>query len=197
MIKELSEAFVLGITYGLGPCTLSCAPLIVPLIMAAAKNKTWGVILSIIFGLGRIIAYVILGALSGFIGQTLNFSIPNRVTGIFIILLGIFLFFNIHNKCILKSKIKINGPIVALVVGFVWGLSPCQPLIALLGLTVLTKSMLTGALMALVFGLGTIISPIIILGFFSGWFAKQKEFKEIIPYVSGLFLILMGILYLF
>jgi sulfite exporter TauE/SafE len=196
MIKELSEAFILGVTYGLGPCTISCAPLIVPLIMSAAKNKTWGVILSIIFGLGRIIAYVILGALSGYIGQTINFSIPDKFTGLFIIALGIFLFFDIHNKCILKSKIKINGPIVALVVGIVWGLSPCTPLIALLGLTVLTKSALTGALMAFVFGLGTILSPIIVLGFFSGWFAKQKEFKEIIPYVSGIFLIILGLFYL-
>jgi cytochrome c biogenesis protein CcdA len=50
--------------------------------------------------------------------------------------------------------------------------------------------------MGLAFGIGTIISPIIILGFFSGWFAKQKEFKEIIPYVSGVFLIIMGLIYI-
>ena len=197
MFNNLIEAFVLGILYGLGPCTLSCAPLIVPLIMGTSKNKKQGVFHSIIFSLGRIIAYVSLGFLSGLIGYTFNIPSSRQIIGVFIILLGILFFFNIHNnKCILKSKIKITGPAVALSAGFVWGLGPCPPLIALLAIVSTTGSAITGSVMALFFGFGTIISPVILLGFFSGWFAKQKEFKEVIPYASGLFLIVIGLLYL-
>ena len=196
MISELIEALSLGFLYGLGPCTLSCAPLVVPLIMSTAKNKKHGVVLSLIFSFGRVISYMILGFLAGLLGYNLAGGISPKYLGIFTIFLGLFLLFKIQNKCIFKSKIKINSPIIALTSGIIYGFGPCPPLMALLGLAILSKSAITGALMAFVFGLGTIISPIIIIGFFSGWFAKQKELKEVIPYVSGIFLIILGIIYL-
>jgi sulfite exporter TauE/SafE len=81
--------------------------------------------------------------------------------------------------------------------GIIFGLAPCPPLIGLLGLAVLSKSGITGAAMGLVFGISTIISPILFLGLFSGWFAKHEEFKQYIPYASGIFLIVIGLIYLF
>ena len=197
MLQQLIEAFILGILYGLGPCTLSCAPLIVPLIMNTAKNKTQGIIHSIIFSLGRVLTYTFLGFLAGLIGYTLDISSSKKIIGVFIIVLGILIFFKIpNNKCIFKSKLKITGPFIALFAGIAWGFSFCPPLLGLLAISAASGSALTGSLMAFLFGIGTIISPIILLGFFSGWFAKQKEFKDVIPYVSGLFLIIIGALYL-
>jgi sulfite exporter TauE/SafE len=193
---DVLNALVLGFTYGIGPCTISCAPLVVPLIMASSKNKREGIVNSIIFSFGRVISYILLGFFSGLIGSTFNLFLPQKWLGAFFIILGIAILFRIQGKCILKSKLRITGPSMAITTGFIYGLGPCPPLIALLGLAAASKSALTGALMGLVFGLGTIISPIIILGFFSGWFAKQKEFKKVIPYVSGGFLILLGILYM-
>ncbi|MBW3001025.1 sulfite exporter TauE/SafE family protein [Candidatus Woesearchaeota archaeon] len=193
---DIITALILGFKYGFGPCTISCAPLVVPLIMYASKNKKEGVIYSIIFGVGRVISYVFLGFLVGLLGQELGFFLPRRVLGIFFILLGIAVLFKIQGRCILKSKFKITGPFMSLFAGIVYGLGPCPPLLALLALAATSKSALTGALMGLLFGIGTVISPIIILGFFSGWFAKQKEFKKVIPYVSGGFLILLGIIYI-
>jgi threonine/homoserine/homoserine lactone efflux protein len=46
--------------------------------------------------------------------------------------------------------------------------------------------------MGAVFGLGTMISPVLALGFLSGGFARREEFRAVIPYVSGVFLMLMG-----
>jgi sulfite exporter TauE/SafE len=196
MIADLLKALVLGFTYGLGPCTISCAPLVVPLIMSVARNKTHGVILSLIFSAGRVAAYVILGLVSGLLGATLNFVIPNKIMGIIIILLGLTIILGLPNKCLFNTKVKITGPWISFIMGAAMGFGPCPPLIALLGLVVLTKSALTGALMGLVFGIGTVVSPLIILAFFSGWFAKQREFQKVLPYVSGGFLIIFGALYL-
>lgn len=197
MWGEILQAITLGFLYGVGPCTLSCAPLVVPLIMSTAKNSKQGIWLSLVFSFGRVLSYIVLGALTGFLGYVLIKIVSKKILGVFLILLGILLFFKIQNKCILKSKIRITSSSIALGTGFVYGMAPCQPLIALLGLTAASSSAFTGLFMGLAFGIGTILSPIIILGFFSGWFAKQKEFKEIIPYVSGVFLMIMGIIYIF
>lgn len=196
MWGEILQAITLGFLYGIGPCTLSCAPLVVPLIMSTAKNTKHGIWLSLVFSLGRVLSYMLLGALTGFLGYVLTQFISKRILGIFLIILGILLFFKIQNKCILKSKIKITSSSIALGTGFIYGLAPCQPLIALLGLTAASSSAITGLIMGIAFGIGTIVSPILVLGLFSGWFAKQKEFKEIIPYVSGIFLIIIGIIYI-
>jgi sulfite exporter TauE/SafE len=193
---DVLNALVLGFSYGIGPCTISCAPLIVPLIMSVSKNRREGIILSLIFSVGRIISYVLLGFLAGWLGNTINLFVSKKVLGIFFVVVGSAVLFKIQGKCILKSKIKITSGWMALVTGFIFGLGPCPPLLGLLGLAVLTKSALTGALMGLVFGIGTIVSPIIILGLFSGWIAKNPEFRRVIPYVSGGFLILMGIAYI-
>ncbi len=197
MWGEIIQAISLGFLYGIGPCTISCAPLVVPLIMSTAKNTKNGIWLSLVFSFGRVLSYMLLGALTGLLGYVLTQLVSKKILGIFLIIIGILLFFKIQNKCILKSKIKITSFSLAIGTGFVYGLAPCQPLIALLGLTAASGSAITGLLMGIAFGIGTIISPIIILGFFSGWFAKQKEFREVIPYVSGIFLIIIGLIYMF
>ena len=196
MFEWVLEAAVLGFTYGLGPCTVSCAPLIVPIIVATAKDKREGVIFSLIFSIGRVFSYTLLGFLSGLLGKQIDWFIPNWLLGVIFVLLGIGIAFNVQKKCLIKN-VKITGPYMSFFSGVAMGLGPCPPLIALLALAVLSQSALTGLAMGFVFGLGTILSPILILGFFSGWFAKNKEFHKVLPYVSGGFLVLLGLAYIF
>jgi len=192
---DVINAFILGVSYGIGPCTLSCAPLMVPLIMSTSKDQLQGTVNTLIFSIARIISYSFLGFLSGFLGTKIDALISSKMLGGFLILLGLAVMFKVQGRCILKSKKKIKGSFMLFITGIIWGLSPCPPLIALLVLAAASKSALTGILMGLVFGLGTIISPLLILGFFSGWFAKNKEFINIIPYIAGGFILLLGILY--
>jgi sulfite exporter TauE/SafE len=193
---DIVNALILGFSYGIGPCTISCAPLIVPLIMSTANNRKEGIILSIIFSLGRVISYILLGFFAGLLASGVDIYLPKKYLGVFFVLVGAAVFFNIKGKCILKTRWKITSNFMALITGIVFGAAPCPPLVGLLGLAIISKSAWIGALMGLVFGLGTIISPLIILGLFSGWFAKQKEFRKVIPYVSGIFLVLLGIAYM-
>ena len=195
MIEWVVEALVLGFMYGLGPCTVSCAPLIVPIIVATAKNRKEGFWFSLIFSLGRLFSYTLLGFLAGLLGKKIDFLMPYWLLGSIMVLLGVGLLFNVQKVCLIKKR-KFDGPVMSFVSGVVMGLGPCPPLLALLGLAVLSQSAITGLFMGFVFGLGTVISPILLLGFLSGWFAKNKEFQKVIPYVTGIFLILLGLVYI-
>ena len=90
---DIINALILGFTYGLGPCTISCAPLIVPLIMSTANSRKEGIILSLIFSVGRVISYITLGFLAGLMGRTLDFYLPQKYLGLFFIALGVAVFF--------------------------------------------------------------------------------------------------------
>jgi sulfite exporter TauE/SafE len=193
---DIMGALILGFTYGIGPCTISCAPIVVPLLMAASKNKKEGIKFSFVFSFGRVISYIILGLVTGFLGKEIGLFLSKPVLGIFFIILGIAVFLKFQGKCIIKNRFKVTGYKMSLISGILYGLGPCPPLIALLALAAQSQSALQGALMGFLFGIGTVISPIIILGFFSGWIAKQKEFKQVIPYVSGAFLVVMGLIYI-
>ncbi|MBW2990788.1 sulfite exporter TauE/SafE family protein [Candidatus Woesearchaeota archaeon] len=190
------QAFVLGIIYGLGPCTISCAPVLVPIVMTASKNWKQGLIYTLVFSLGRVIVYVLLGMLMGALGKTLEIYISNKIIGIFFALLGIALFFKVHTRC-LVSKVKITGLHMSFVAGIIMGFSPCAPMLAALALAVASKSILIGGLIALVFGVGTVLSPILIIGTVSGKWASIKEFQNINNYVAGVFLFILGLIFFF
>jgi sulfite exporter TauE/SafE len=101
---DVLQAMTLGFLYGLGPCTIACAPLIVPLIMATTKNAKQGVIYSTIFSIGRVISYTTLGFFSGLLGKQFDSVVKNFHLGILFIILGIAIVFNLQSKCIVKSN---------------------------------------------------------------------------------------------
>jgi sulfite exporter TauE/SafE len=192
----IPEAFVLGVIYGFGPCTLSCAPVLVPIVMSTSKGLKQGILYTLAFSLGRILVYTLLGAVMGAIGSIFSISIPHWLIGVFLIMLGIALFFNLHTKC-LVSRVRVTGLHMSFVAGVVLGFSPCAPLLGALGLAIASKSALTGGLIAIAFGIGTVLSPILLIGALSGKWASVREFKGINNYVAGAFLVLVGLYFLF
>jgi sulfite exporter TauE/SafE len=140
--------------------------------------------------------YTLLGAVMGAIGSVFSISLPTWLIGVFFILLGIALFFNVHTKC-LVPRVRVTGLHMSFVAGVVLGLSPCAPMLGALGLAVASKSALTGGLIALAFGVGTVLSPVLLIGAVSGKWASVKEFKGINNYIAGGFLVLIGLFFLF
>jgi sulfite exporter TauE/SafE len=189
----LVEALVLGVLYGIGPCTLFCAPVIVPLVMSYSKDGREGVKNTLIFSLGRIVSYASLGAASGLLGAALSSILTKEVLAASIIGFGVLLLLRKHPKtCLLAGKVK--GKHASFTSGIILGLSPCYPLIGLLTLAATSGSPITGLAMGVIFGLGTTLTPLIILGFFAGRWAKfSKEFADVNLIVTGLFLIAVGI----
>ncbi len=193
------EALILGILYGLGPCLIFCLPILTPLVMATARTGKEGIIQTFLFGFGRISTYIFLGGISGYTGYLLGELISQKVLGIFLIFFGIFILAGYFLKLNPWPKfsrcsffLANKGMELSYFTGLVIGLSPCPPLLALLAMAVLEKSPLIGTGMGLFFGLGSLVTPLIIFGFLAGKLSSLKEFKTIVPITSGLFLILFG-----
>ncbi|MEM7816209.1 MAG: sulfite exporter TauE/SafE family protein [Candidatus Aenigmatarchaeota archaeon] len=193
-MQFIIEAFVLGILYGTGPCTLSCAPVMVPIIMSYSKSGIDGIRQSLIFSLGRIASYSLLGMLSGFIGSAITKIATKEITAAIIITFGVLIILKRYpKKC--KFICKIKGKHTSFTSGVLLGLSPCYPLLGILSLAALSGSPIIGLAMGIVFGIGTLITPLVLLGFFAGkWASFSKEFMSINLIITGGFLILLGIL---
>jgi sulfite exporter TauE/SafE len=169
--------------------------------MTTARAGKEGIIQVFSFGFGRILAYIFLGGVAGLTGYLLEELVSQRLIGIFVVFLGVFIllghFFVLRKPSSCPSFLaKAKGRQLSLTTGLVIGLGPCPPLLALLGLAAVEKSFLMGAGMGLVFGLGSLVTPLIILGFLAAKLAALEEFKNIVPFISGLFLIVFGLILL-
>ncbi|MFH1189775.1 MAG: sulfite exporter TauE/SafE family protein [Candidatus Omnitrophota bacterium] len=173
------QIFGIGFTFAIaGPCLLVCAPIL--LTYVAARRDEWpGALVDIaIFLSGRTIAYLALGAIAGGSGFYLRrFARSelapyfNLVSGAISILLGMFvLMYKERQACghkISGDKAYSAGGI--LVLGFLAGINPCAPLVALLfEIALISKSAVGGALYALSFGAGTFLAGLITIGALAG-----------------------------
>jgi sulfite exporter TauE/SafE len=193
------EALVLGISFGFGPCITTCAPVIVPFVASTSSNYKEGLKSTVVFSAGKVLSYTLLGTLSGLLGMQLEQIISAKVVGLFMIIMAAFVFFDFHKKCLCR-KIRVTNNRVLFTAGIVMGLTPCGPMLAALALAVLSKSWLTGGAIGLVFGLGTMLSPLLVIGMMSGAWARRvaqnPEFARMNRIVCSLFLALIGGLYL-
>ena len=131
----------------------------------------------ILYNLGRIISYTIIGALVGLLGKVI--SINNIVSGIIIIIASvIMLLMSLTMLNIIKVRFKFFKYKVSnrnpFVIGLFNGLMPCGPLQAMQVYALTTGSMFKGALSMFLFGLGT-VPLMLVTGFvFSSMKGKTK-----------------------
>ena len=209
------QLFGIGLSFGIaGPCFLSCTPFFITYL--AGKKLKWGqgLIEALIFLCGRLFAYLVLGYLAGLSAAILRrFAISGFIIflkplgGAIIIVLGILILFakepGFCGHRFREGKVFTFSSLLTL--GFIMGISPCAPLLALLfEITVISKTALQGLLCAFSFGLGTFISGFIIISGLSGviaWFPKRflKSNLSLLIYraICALFLILLGISLMF
>ncbi len=202
--------FIEGIVIFISPCMLPMLPIYFSYMIGQEEEKKRRITLinSLGFVLGFTIIFVTLGALAGTLGSFLiiyNTQL-NIISGLFIILLGLnFIgaikipFLNRSFK--LNTKRKGSGFFTTLLLGMVFsiGWTPCVgPLLstALLQASS-TGSTLHGILLLLSFSLGLgipfIISALLIDNL-KKTFDFIKKHTKIINLISGIFLILIGIL---
>ncbi len=188
-----------GFFLGFGPCLVTCAPIMLPI---AGTKKTWqeGFFAALSFSLGRLVVYTILGGLFGYFGAFLLkyyyasgfYYYIQTILSVFLISIGV--------AVMLGKEIRFRfcgvGEGNAAVLGVLVGLSPCIPLIGvLLEIAFISNSFLAGLVYSFSFGIGTIISPLLLLGAvipLVGSRIDQRVFK-IFTYLCGLMLILGGI----
>ncbi len=198
--------FSAGLLTSLGPCSLSLLPVTIAYIGATKKNQHK----LISFSGGIVFSLVTLGALSGFLGRIYG-QIPsfyNSFVAFIVIIMGLnllgFLKFQLPNGPDIKLiEEKIPPFLAPFALGITFGLasSPCiTPVLAsLLAWVSQAQNPTISIIFLFFFGLGQ-ITPIVIAGATTEnlqRFLELRKYSQVIPTVSGIFLVSLGLLNLF
>jgi len=219
LIPELSnlylDSLVKGFGMGLVACTPTCLPYIAGYIASTGANFRRSVLITMIFNAGRITAYTLIGALLGiFSGLTRYFvdestfsllqSYSVIVFSIVTIIVGASLIYKNRkppsscdckqsplNPKWLTNRFDVGAYTLGLSRGFVF----CPALIVLLSSTVLFASPLNSVVFSVLFGIGTAISPMLLIGGVTGWLlSKAPLLRNYIAYAGAIIIILLGII---
>ena len=218
LIPEISNpylgAFAGGLLYGLAVCTASCLPYVTSYIAGIGAGFKKGVKVTLIFNSGRIIAYALIGGLVGLFSglfrllvseETISpFQIYSSLAfGVVSIAIGASILLKTRKPCDCNTTNTVTPrktgrfgfDFGAFSLGLTRGLIICPPLIALLIYSLPFASPLGSIGLAVLFGLGTALSPILLLGGVTGWlFNKAPLFRKYISIAGGGLLIVLGAL---
>jgi len=184
-LKIIPELFAAGFVFGMGPCLLFCAPVILPYIVSKGLDKKEGLKATVYFSLGRIAAYSALGFAAVALMDTLTIrkNIFRQSLGALIMII---VFFDLMKGpvkfCgVLGRKYFDNANLNSFVAGALIGLTPCAPFFGVLTYIVAkSESPLAGLVNGFSFGIGTFFSPLVLLGFFAGFLpAALKNSKRL------------------
>ena len=198
--------YTAGLLTSLGPCSLSLLPITFAYIGGTKNNK----FKLISFVIGVIFSLVTLGAISGFLGKIYG-QLPSYYTSLVAFvaivmglnLLGI-LKFQLPNWPNLRfMEDKVPSLLTPFIIGGTFGLasSPCiTPVLAtLLAWVSQAKSPTISIFFLFFFGLGQ-VTPLIIAGATTEnikRFLELRKYSQVIPTLSGVFLVSVGIINLF
>jgi len=213
MKENLYYLFISGLILGSGPCLSLCAPVLVSYTAIHKKTFKDSFFSYLIFSSSKLLGYCILGILCALgvkiIASPLGakyLGLIYLIIGCFIILIGITTIFYKGNKLNLgcrrshpfrgswihKGNIRNVG-----ILGFLIGLAPCLPLLGILNYIILISDSFFSTIgFCIVFGLGTIISPLFLMVMLSGRLAevlsKNDKLKIIIRILCGGIIIFLG-----
>ncbi|MDF2521302.1 MAG: heavy metal-associated protein [Clostridia bacterium] len=166
-----------------------------------SKNKFEAIQPALLYNIGRVISYTILGGIIGAVGSVFSLSITAKAAmqifaGAFMLIMGLNMagfsaFRKLHIKLpgfACKAKNKSSSPFI---VGILNGLMPCGPLQTMQLFALGTGSAAKGALSMFVFALGTV--PLMLtFGALSGLLSKGYT-KKILKF-SGVLIIVLGLI---
>jgi sulfite exporter TauE/SafE len=210
MSKIIISLFLTGLLFGWGPCLASCGPLLICYVAGTGKNIGKGLKTYVIFSASRICAYVILSLLIFFLGRFMLERFLGEYSkyvyilgGAFIIFVGFIMVLGKHLNLGFLNKIKKNilerDTKSLIIFGLIAGFLPCAPLIAVLSYVgLISKNWYSSLSYGLSFGLGTFLSPLILLVMITGLIPKLVAPNAAIYYrvfniICGLVIIFLGI----
>lgn len=208
MNNTLISFFVLGLTFGWGPCLVSCGPVIISYIAGTGKNIPKALYVYSLFSITRIFVYLVLGPVFFFFGNFLfnkylsdYFKYVFIAGGIFIVLTGLLLAvgkrFELKFCRFLQKNILEHDKKSAVIFGLMLGVLPCASLLAIFSLIVLTaKDWFGSLLLSLSFGIGTFFSPLLLLAIFAGSIPllfKNKSCLRVFNLICGMIMAFLGV----
>ncbi|UDQ98779.1 sulfite exporter TauE/SafE family protein [Lentisphaerota bacterium WC36G] len=199
---SLFGLFLMGLFYGFTVCSYSCFPVVATYVLGTKKTFKEGFYSCVIFSFARLFGYIIAGTISALGGilikQLFNQNILTAISGFVFIIVGISLCLNKRTKSCCQNNSKPKQNIWQLIIlGLTTGLMPCLPYMAVMSVAAASGSISYGILSTTMFGLGNIISPLLILSGAMGWIAgsiakKIPEHRNILLKLNATFIILMG-----
>ncbi len=210
MSKIIISLFLTGLLFGSGPCIATCGPFLVTYIAGANKGIVKGIMLYVLFSLARVITYVLLSLAIFFLSRI---AVENLLGGIsryilisggaLIAVIGLFMVFGkklefgfwqpLHRVLFERDKKSI------FTVGLIMGLLPCAPLLSVLSYVgLVSRTWQSSFFYSLSFGIGTFLSPLILLIFIAGmipqFFSGRKSaYYQVFSFVCGLIIVFLGI----
>jgi sulfite exporter TauE/SafE len=221
LIPEISNpfigAFVGGVLYGMVVCTASCLPYIAGYIAGVGAGFRRGVGITLIFNSGRVAGYALIGGIIGvfsglfrlFVSQTAfsPFQVYSSFAfGIVTMVIGASILLKYrspscdHNlkdgkNLVVPGKTgRFGFDYRAFSLGLSRGLIICPPLIALLIYSLPFSNPIGSVAIAVLFGLGTALSPMLLLGGVTGWLlSKAPLFRKWVSIAGAGILIVLGL----
>jgi len=220
LIPEVSNpflaAFAGGLLYGLAVCTASCLPYIASYIAGVGTGFRKSITITMIFNGGRVLAYTLIGCVVGLFSGLLRLFVSNSAIspfqtysaiafGILTMAIGVTIVIKSRSPCefTAPSDKNVATPakngrfgfdFKAFTLGLGRGLIICPPLMALLLYSLPFSTPLGSVALAFLFGLGTALSPMLLLGGVTGWLLnKAPLLRKWISIGGAAVLILLGI----
>ena len=220
LIPQISNpylgALIGGLVYGLAVCTATCLPYVASYIAGTGADFRKGVIITAFFNSGRIASYAIIGGIVGLFSGLFRLFVSSSAIslfqiysslafGIVTIIIGSYILLTLKSRPTCNSQqtkeIDVNRKtgrfrfdFGAFSLGLSRGLIICPPLIALLIYSLPFSSPAGSVGLAVLFGLGTTISPILLLGGLTGWLLnKAPLLRKWISIAGAGILIMLGI----
>lgn len=195
--------FVIGLITGIH-CIGMCGGLMISSLPTSKPNEEksfFGMAIpTILYNVGRIVSYTIIGGIIGALGSALAISPQVKLwiivlSGLLMVIMGLNMAgFNLLRGVFLRlptgwtAKISSNGPMS---LGLVTGLFPCGPLQIMQMYALGTGNAMAGAAAMLVFALGT--TPAMLpVGIFSGMLTRNSS--RTLLQLNGLLVIVLGLL---
>lgn len=187
LLTGFASVFLLGFALGLTACVATCLPFIGTYVLGKAEGRRSGMIDAGLFLSGRLLAYMALGALAGGFGawfvKHLADGYGNLAIGVASLLSAALLLdrrAGSHAACG-KFQRKALSPVL---MGIALTLIPCAPLATLLASAAASHSAVHGALMGLVFGVGALLTPMLVLIPATASLAERLRMDQ--PWITGL-----------
>jgi len=202
----LAGIFLMGLQLGATACTLSCMPIMMPVLLGGTDNKSEATTaLTQYFG-AKVFAYTLIALLAFFGADFVKSHLPDSAlfskgAALFVIALGgvmLYQAFREKNSCSTGACRRSKG-LGYIGTGFFSSFNFCLPVSTLIAVSALSGSVGLSILFGLLFGLGAVTIPFLFFYLFifritSTVLAEFSRHKKHLKAASALLLILIGLL---
>lgn len=184
-----TAAFLTGLTYGAACCGPSCGPFFCSYILGTRTGVRQSLKALAIFAIGRLVVLGGVGMTVAWLGTAILASDWRTMAGSMCVaalvgLVGLGLLFGAWREknespsgwsslhCRMSHWLaRSNMPVW--VVGMLFALVPCPPLVAMMACSSQAQSPWAGAALLMLFGLGSVMSSLLVLTLLTGVFARK------------------------